>query len=108
MDYQKTAAEILRLVGGKDNVATVTHCMTRLRFTLKDRKLAQVEELKKLSGETGYSVNALCILYLTSQPFEVYPILGYSRLEQLLSAKEAADGKLTREQVLRLKPEWVW
>ena len=53
MDYQKTAAEILRLVGGKDNVATVTHCMTRLRFTLKDRKLAQVEELKKLSGVQG-------------------------------------------------------
>ena len=68
----------------------------------------RLAELKKLSSETGYSVNALCILYLTSQPFEVYPILGYSRLEQLLSAKEAADGQLTREQVLRLKPEWVW
>lgn len=53
MDYQKTGAEILRLVGGKENVATVTHCMTRLRFTLKDRKLAQVEELKKLSGVQG-------------------------------------------------------
>ncbi len=53
MDYQKTAAEILRLVGGKENVATVTHCMTRLRFTLKDRKLAQVEALKKLPGVQG-------------------------------------------------------
>ena len=53
MDYQKTGAEILRLVGGKENVASVTHCMTRLRFQLKEPKRAQVEALKSLSGVQG-------------------------------------------------------
>lgn len=53
MDYQKTASEILRLVGGKENVAGVTHCMTRLRFQLKDHKQAQVESIKHLDGVQG-------------------------------------------------------
>lgn len=53
MDYQKTAADILRLVGGKENVTSLTHCMTRLRFQLKDRKSAQVEGLRKLPDVQG-------------------------------------------------------
>ena len=38
MNCSKIAADILRLVGGKENVASVTNCMTRLRFQLKDHK----------------------------------------------------------------------
>ena len=33
MDYKSMAAEILKLVGGEKNVAEVTNCMTRLRFS---------------------------------------------------------------------------
>lgn len=36
MNFKKTAEEILFNVGGTDNVSHVTHCITRLRFTLKD------------------------------------------------------------------------
>ena len=35
--YDLLAAEVIRGVGGADNVASVTHCATRLRFALKDR-----------------------------------------------------------------------
>ena len=48
MDYKKTAAEILKLVGGEKNVASVTNCMTRLRFNLNDAKKADVEAIKKI------------------------------------------------------------
>ena len=34
MDATKTAADIIKLVGGQENVKTVSHCMTRLRFVL--------------------------------------------------------------------------
>ncbi|MFD2308115.1 beta-glucoside-specific PTS transporter subunit IIABC [Enterococcus termitis] len=50
MKYQTFNEKIIRLVGGKDNVQAVVHCMTRLRFTLKDRSKAQTEELKDLDG----------------------------------------------------------
>lgn len=53
MDYKKTAAEILRLVGGEKNVASVTNCMTRLRFNLNDAKKADVEAIKKIKGVQG-------------------------------------------------------
>ena len=53
MDYKKTAAEIVELVGGKENVESHTHCMTRLRLTLKDYKAVKEDELKKVDGVQG-------------------------------------------------------
>ena len=51
--YENLINNILDLVGGKDNVSFFTYCMTRLRFNLKDRGLAQVEEIEKLQGVLG-------------------------------------------------------
>ena len=53
MDYKKTAAAIVELVGGKENISAHTHCMTRLRLTLNDKAKAKEEELKKLEGIQG-------------------------------------------------------
>lgn len=49
-DYNALAKSITELVGGEENVISVAHCMTRLRFKLKDRSKAKTDELKKLSG----------------------------------------------------------
>ena len=35
-DAKKTAAEVVQLVGGTENISSVAHCMTRLRFVVKD------------------------------------------------------------------------
>ncbi|WP_030898270.1 PTS transporter subunit EIIC [Streptomyces sp. NRRL F-5126] len=48
-----TAEAILPLVGGAANVASVTHCMTRLRLGLRDRSLVQDEALKALPAVLG-------------------------------------------------------
>lgn len=50
MIYQKLNETIIQLVGGKENIQAVVHCMTRLRFTLKDRSKAKTEELKNVDG----------------------------------------------------------
>ncbi len=48
--YETLAKEILNSVGGRDNVNSLTHCITRLRFKLKDESKAQDEVLKSMEG----------------------------------------------------------
>lgn len=51
------AHELLELLGGQENVKSVTHCATRLRPILKNRSLADIDKIEKLEGVTGV-VNA--------------------------------------------------
>lgn len=48
--YTELSQDIIKYVGGKDNIRSLTHCVTRLRFKLKDESKANDEELKRLSG----------------------------------------------------------
>ena len=48
--YRDMAVAIVELVGGKDNIRSFAHCMTRLRMNLKDKGLVKMEELEKVSG----------------------------------------------------------
>ncbi|HEL4852635.1 TPA: PTS glucose transporter subunit IIA [Clostridioides difficile] len=50
MKYKDLNENIIKLIGGKENIKSVAHCVTRLRFTLNDRSIAQTEEIKKLKG----------------------------------------------------------
>lgn len=36
--YTQDAQQLLRLIGGKENIAAVSHCVTRMRFVLNDRQ----------------------------------------------------------------------
>ncbi|WP_426348379.1 beta-glucoside-specific PTS transporter subunit IIABC [Alloiococcus sp. CFN-8] len=53
MDYNKLAELILQKVGGADNVISLNHCATRLRFNLKDESKAKTEEIKTTKGVMG-------------------------------------------------------
>lgn len=57
-EYQTLATQIIALVGGKENVANVYHCQTRLRFTLVDSLKVDTEDLEKLDGVTKVIINA--------------------------------------------------
>lgn len=48
--YAQLAKEIVKNVGGKENINSLTHCITRLRFKLKDESKANDEVLKKMDG----------------------------------------------------------
>ena len=48
--YHDLAQEIVKNVGGKDNVTGLVHCITRLRFSLKDESKAQDQVLKDMDG----------------------------------------------------------
>ncbi len=53
MNFKEMAPKIVEYIGGKDNVSAHTHCMTRLRFVLKDDSKVNEEELKKVDGVKG-------------------------------------------------------
>ena len=51
--YTQDAMELLRLVGGRENIAAVSHCMTRMRFALADPSkadIAAIEAMKVVKG----------------------------------------------------------
>lgn len=50
INYTDSAKEIVKLIGSDNNVISVTHCATRLRFVLKDYALVEVESLKRVKG----------------------------------------------------------
>lgn len=51
--FTKEAQELLQLVGGKENIAVVTHCVTRMRFVLNDPSIADVEKIEALKIVKG-------------------------------------------------------
>ncbi|OTQ56617.1 PTS trehalose transporter subunit IIBC [Gilliamella apis] len=50
--------QLIELVGGKENIASVTHCLTRLRFALADPKIANVDAIEELPFVKGCFNNA--------------------------------------------------
>ena len=50
MKYQETIEGILKNIGGEDNIQSVTHCITRLRFVLKDESKGDIDAVKQVPG----------------------------------------------------------
>ena len=48
--YTDDVKALLELIGGKENIAAVSHCMTRMRFVLADEKKANAKEIEKLKS----------------------------------------------------------
>lgn len=53
MNYKESAKQILDLVGGEANIQSVTHCMTRLRFVLRNESLVEDTRVKEVPGVMG-------------------------------------------------------
>ncbi len=94
MERQQVVEKIMEYVGGKENIENAWHCMTRLRFDLKDRSLVKEDEIKALDGVMGiqYAKEQLQIVLGTS----VHKY--YEILMQMLDLKEDEAGKLAGEE----------
>lgn len=53
MNYTDISREILEQVGGEQNVKSLIHCMTRLRFVLKDESIVNDSKVEKINGVIG-------------------------------------------------------
>lgn len=81
MDYSRIARDILEHVGGKENVSSVTHCFTRLRFVLKDDSRADKEVVEHLEGVisvvvAGGQFQVVCGAKVTKIYDEVLALIG--------------------------------
>lgn len=51
--YIQDATQLLELVGGKENIAAVSHCITRMRFVLNDPAKADIKAIEELKSVKG-------------------------------------------------------
>ena len=52
-NYEEMSKQILELTGGNNNITQLTHCVTRLRFNVRDKSLVQVKEIENIKGVMG-------------------------------------------------------
>lgn len=95
MDYNKSAKEILQLVGGEENVHHVIHCMTRLRFNLNDNSKVDRKKLEKVAGVMGTNVSGdqFQIIIGNDVPKVYNAILGNSSLKTEATSKKSGKNK---------------
>lgn len=74
MDYQNIAKEVLLAVGGKANIQSAAHCVTRLRLVLKDNSKYDKETLENIEGSKGVFFNSgqLQVIFGTGVVDQVY------------------------------------
>jgi PTS system beta-glucosides-specific IIC component len=89
MKYEKLCKQIIKLVGGKDNIEAVVHCMTRLRFTLKDQAAAAAnkEAIKAIPEVVDVVSNKVSFqIIIGTEVSQIHPelmtILGLKESEQ--------------------------
>lgn len=92
------AVKILELVGGKENILTVAHCMTRLRLTLKDTSKANIKTIKEIDD----------VMECLNQDGQIQVVLGPGKVtkvcnefEQLVDLKkvEVDNGESLKQSI---------
>ncbi|TWK83287.1 PTS system beta-glucoside-specific EIIBCA component [Bacillus paralicheniformis] len=95
MNYTQTARDVLQHVGGKENIAHLEHCSTRLRFTLIDQNKANVPALEKTPGVIAVRMSGQCQVVIGNDVIEVYEkltgLLGGSPSEQSVSSHQPKE-----------------
>ncbi len=79
--YENLARDIVKNVGGKENVSCLTHCITRLRFKLKDESKAKDDIIKNMSGvvtvmKSGGQYQVVIGNHVPEVYADVMPLLG--------------------------------
>lgn len=103
-DYSRLAEQVVELVGGKENITQVLHCVTRLRFNLVDYDKADQEAIKKVEGVLGV-VDAGSQLQVVIGPnvdeayVAVCEIAGRNRVEPIEENLDGGKARLTLKSI---------
>ncbi len=102
--YAALTKSIVELVGGKENIEALTHCITRLRFVLKDESKANTEALKKIDGvlqiiQSGGQYQVVVgskVTALYEEICETYSISAESKPEKQNTPAQKNDNLVSR------------
>lgn len=74
MDYRKSAQEVLKHIGGKENLISAAHCATRLRLVIGDNNKADKEAVENIDGVKGvfFAQGQMQIIFGTGVVNKVY------------------------------------
>ena len=102
--YEVLANEIVGLLGGRDNISFFTHCITRLRFNVKDKGLVQVKKVEKLPGTVGSQwVGDQYQVIIGTAVDDVYRLIceknGLEELPEVEADDAVPTGKLTAKTI---------
>lgn len=92
MKYEKLSKEIIEAVGGKDNIISLVHCATRLRFTLKDDDKADDQMIHQIKG----------VLSLVKKGGQYQLVIGREVHDVYLEIVELAD--INEDEELLIAP----
>ncbi|WP_338232582.1 PTS transporter subunit EIIC [Companilactobacillus muriivasis] len=114
-DYSALASEIIAGVGGAENINKVIHCISRLRFYLKDEKKAQTDKITALDGVAGALYNAGLGQYqvvigpaVTDVYDEVISQLGEEFADEEATQSAVAETGAAAQKEERPKNLWGW
>ena len=104
-DNKQIAADVLDAVGGSKNVSYVSHCMTRLRFNLKDKSIADTAQIKKIKGvagaqEVGGQLQVIIGTNVEGVYDELCALGGLAKQEAIDENLDAPEEKLTPKKLL--------
>ena len=93
MSNKELAKQIITLLGGSNNIQTALHCVTRLRFNLKDNALADMKAIEQLDGVLGTQIKndqyQVIIGPMVGDVFiEIEPLLNHDNTIQPASNKK--------------------
>lgn len=101
LKYDEIAQKIIHDLGGEENIEHLLHCATRLRFNLKNKALADLEKIKKISGVLGVmDAGAQIQVIIGSAVVEVY--------EEVIAQLQNKQSNLGKDQdVKQEKKKWT-
>ncbi|WP_175073888.1 beta-glucoside-specific PTS transporter subunit IIABC [Terribacillus sp. AE2B 122] len=97
MDYKQVATDVLQHIGGKENIAHLGHCSTRLRFSLVDNKKVDIKALESTPGVIAVRMTAQCQVVIGNDVVEVYEEL--QKLVGDVGGEEAADQPKEKKRI---------
>ena len=98
--YDGLARIIVQNVGGKDNIAGLTHCVTRLRFRLKDESKANTDILKETDGiVTVIQSGGQYMVVIGNHVPDVYDaVIARGHLEDIVDSKAEEEEETVQEK----------